>query len=157
MRVVLVRHGKAEPHAAHDAARALTPRGHAQALAAAGWLREALGDAGDIRLLASPYRRAQETAAPIAGALGLEVLTVAEITPDDDPRRALAAIEAAAQGAGTVVVVSHMPLVAGLAGWLQEGVLNVGRGFDLAEVRVLEAELPAPGLAREVAVFVPGH
>lgn len=157
MRIVLVRHGKAEPHAASDAGRALTPRGHEQAQAAAEWLSERLGDTGNVRLLASPYRRAQETAAPIAGALGLKVQTVAEITPDDDPRRALAAIEVAAQGAGTVVVVSHMPLVAGLAGWLQDGVLNVGRGFDLAEVRVLEAELPAPGLAREVTVFVPGH
>lgn len=157
MRIVLVRHGKAEPHAGTDAARALTHKGHEQARAAAQWLHETLGQGSGMRLLASPYRRAQETAAPIADVLGLAVHTVAEITPDDDPRRALAAIEAAGKGAETLVVVSHMPLVAGLAGWLQEGVLNAGRGFDLAEVRVLEAELPAPGLAREVAVYLPGH
>lgn len=157
MRIVLVRHGKAEPHAASDAARALTPRGQEQARAAAQWLRDTLGQGEGLCLLASPYRRAQETAAPIAAALGVAVRTVAEITPDDDPRRALAAIEAAGQGAETLVVVSHMPLVAGLAGWLQEGVLNAGRGFDLAEVRVLEAELPAPGLAREAQLFRPGH
>jgi phosphohistidine phosphatase len=156
LRIVLVRHGKAEPHAASDAARALTHRGHEQARAAARWLRETLAQCDGLRLLASPYRRAQETAAPIADALGVAVHTVAEITPDDDPRRALAAVEAAGKGAGTLVVVSHMPLVAGLAGWLQEGVLNAGRGFDLAEVRVLEVEMLAPGLAREAAVYVPG-
>ncbi len=150
-----MRHGKAEPYAADDAARALTDSGRAQAQATGEWLRETLGEAAGARLLASPYRRAQETAASLAPLLGLEVLTVAGITPDVDPRQALAAIEAAGQGAPLLVVVSHMPLMAALAGWLQEGVLNAGRAFDLGEARVLEADLPGPGLARELAVFIP--
>lgn len=150
-----MRHGKAEPHAADDADRALTDKGLAQAQATGAWLSEALGTLQGARLLASPYRRAQETAAPLAALLGMKVATVAGITPDVDPRKALAAIEAAGEGAQLLLVVSHMPLVAALAGWLQEGVLNTGRPFHLAEARVLEADLLAPGLAREIAAFVP--
>lgn len=157
MKIVLVRHGKAEPYAPSDAARALTANGLLQAEATGRWLCETLGAAHGARLLASPYRRAQETAAPIAALLGLETHTVAGITPDDDPRKALAAIEAAAAAAATLVVVSHMPLVAALAGWLQEGVLNVGRPFHLGEARLLEMDVPGPGAATEVAAFVPGH
>lgn len=156
MKIVIVRHGKAEPHAASDAARALTGQGHKQARATAAWLRERFGHGKGLRLLASPYRRAQETAASIAEALGHAVHTVSAITPDDDPRLALAAIEKAAHGAEVVVVVSHMPLVAGLAAWLEQGVLG-GRGFDLAEARVLEAEVLGAAQATALEAFVPGH
>ena len=49
----------------------LTERGRRQALAAARGLR----NSGVTRLLSSPMRRAQETAEPIAQALGLEIET----------------------------------------------------------------------------------
>lgn len=156
MKIVLVRHGEAEPRGSSDAARALTARGHEQALAAGAWLRAALADAGTARLLASPYRRAQETAQAIGAGLKLPVTTVDAITPDVDPRVALAAIEEAAAGASTLLVVSHMPLVAGLAAWMESGSLTGGRGFALAEVRVLELEVLAPGLATLVDLHVPG-
>lgn len=155
MRVVLVRHGEAEPRARSDAERALTPRGRQQAQLTGAWLQEAVG-AASLRLLASPYRRAQETGREIAGLLGVALQTEPAITPDDDPRRALAAIEAAAAGADVVVVVSHMPLVAALAAWLEEGVLSPGRGFGLAEARVLEMDAPGPGLASARDGFLPG-
>lgn len=157
MKIVIVRHGKAEPHAASDAARALTGQGHKQARATAAWLQERFGQEKGVRLLASPYRRAQETAQSIAAALGQVVHTVAAITPDDDPRLALAAIEKAGQAAEVLVVVSHMPLVAGLATWLESGVLGGGRGFDLAEARVFEADMPGPGLATAGEGYAPGH
>lgn len=156
MKLVIVRHGKAEPYAAHDAARALTGQGRKQARATAAWLRERLGHGAGLRVLASPYRRAQETAEPIAEALGHAIHTVAALTPDDDPRTALAAIEKASGTADVVVVVSHMPLVAGLAAWLEQGALG-GRGFDLAEARVLEMEIPGPGQATLAEAFAPGH
>lgn len=156
MKVVLVRHGEAGPHAGDDAARALTGRGWLQARSTAEWLRGELGTTTGVRLLASPYQRAQETAQVLAELLGTPVCTVAAITPDDDPRVALAAIEEAGAGADVLVVVSHMPLVAVLATWLTAGTLGSGRGFGLAEARVLEAELAGPGLATERAVHVPG-
>ena len=76
--MILLRHGQSEFNLAFTQTRRdpgivdpkLTPLGHQQAEAAAG----ALAGAGITRILASPYTRALQTAAPIAAALGLPVL-----------------------------------------------------------------------------------
>lgn len=157
MKIVLVRHGEAEPLRAVDAERALTANGVAQAKLTAAWLQRQIGAAGGAtKLLASPYRRAQQTAAVLSDALGVAVQTSAEITPDVDPRNALRAVDAAAAGSEWLVVVSHMPLVAALARWLEEGSLGSGQGFMLAEARILEAEVPGPGTATLHSRFIPG-
>lgn len=156
MKIVLIRHGEAVPFAADDASRALTSKGLQQARASAVWLRRELGGVAGARLLASPYRRAQETAGVLASVLELPVHALDAITPDGDPRMALAAIGRAGEGAEVWVVVSHMPLLAALAAWLESGVLAAGRGFGLAEARILEAELPGPGLATSRSVYIPG-
>jgi probable phosphoglycerate mutase len=78
MRLLILRHGESHSNA-HPTAAALpeaegdrlTETGRAQAEAAARWLAERDFD----RLLASPMRRAQQTAEPIARATGLEVET----------------------------------------------------------------------------------
>jgi len=82
MRVLMLRHAQSVSNAEKEAASLpdevgdrLTERGHAQARIAAA----VLGDRGITRLIASPMRRAQETAAPIAEALGLEIETDPEI------------------------------------------------------------------------------
>ncbi len=72
-RLVLARHGETVWHAENRYAGGasdidLTERGLAQAEAMAGWARSRAFDA----LVASPVRRALETAAPVAAALGLE-------------------------------------------------------------------------------------
>lgn len=153
MRLVLVRHGEAEARAVTDAARALTAQGRQQARATGHWLAGEL--AGPLQLLVSPFRRAQETAAEIAACLPQSVtLTVPRITPDDDPRQALEAIAAVA-AQEQVVVVTHMPLVAGLHQWLCESVIVGGRPFGLAEARCYALEALAPGLAVPAAGFVP--
>ncbi len=153
MRLVLVRHGEAEARAATDAARALTAHGRQQAAATGRWLAAAL--AGPVQLLVSPYRRAQETAAEIAACLPQAVtITVPRITPDDDPRQALEAV-AGVVTLAQVVVVTHMPLVAGLHQWLCESVIVGGRPFGLAEARCYALEALAPGLAVPEAAFVP--
>lgn len=80
MRALFLRHGESA-HNAHTGAEALadaegdrlTGRGRAQAEAAAA----ALTGHGVTRLLASPQRRAQETAAALRDALGVEVETLA--------------------------------------------------------------------------------
>lgn len=156
MKIVLVRHGEAMPFAADDASRALTSKGLQQARASGAWLLRELGGVKGAKLLASPYLRAQETAGVIAGVLELPVHALDAITPDGDPRVALAAIGQAGEGAEVLVVVSHMPLVAALAVWLEAGVLAAGRGFGLAEARIFEADLPAPGLATPRSVYIPG-
>ena len=75
--MILLRHGQSEFNLHFTATRKdpgiadprLTPLGHEQAEAAA----VALAEAGIERIIASPYTRALETAAPIARRLGLPV------------------------------------------------------------------------------------
>lgn len=75
--MILLRHGQSEFNLHFTATRKdpgipdpkLTPLGHEQAEAAA----EALADQGVRRIVASPYTRALQTAAPIARRLGLPV------------------------------------------------------------------------------------
>lgn len=80
--MILLRHGQSEFNLHFSATRkdpgivdpALTPLGHDQAEAAA----EALAGMDIRRIIASPYTRALQTAAPLARRLGLPV----EIVPD---------------------------------------------------------------------------
>ncbi|WP_043835216.1 histidine phosphatase family protein [Muricoccus aerilatus] len=75
--MILLRHGQSEFNLHFNATRQdpgiedprLTPLGHEQAEAAA----EALAAQGVTRILASPYTRALQTAAPLARRLGLPV------------------------------------------------------------------------------------
>lgn len=79
--MILLRHGQSEFNLLFTATKRdpgipdpkLTPLGHAQAEAAT----EALAGQGIRRILASPYTRALQTAAPIARRLGLPI----EVTP----------------------------------------------------------------------------
>ena len=106
-------------------------------------------------LACSPLRRARETAARIQQALPQASLRIVDhLTPGDDVRQALAAIETVSVG-GTLIVVSHMPLIAGLANWLSEGVSGGGQPFGLAEARAYELELPGPGQAKLMKQFLP--
>ncbi|MDW7747204.1 SixA phosphatase family protein [Halomonas sp.] len=86
-RLLIMRHGEAAP-GGPDAERELTPRGEEEARRMGRWLaaREEL-DLPRLRLLASPYVRARQSAAWIAEPLGLEIETLPIITPDDPPRR----------------------------------------------------------------------
>ncbi|MGX9966579.1 histidine phosphatase family protein [Roseomonas sp. F4] len=76
--MILLRHGQSEFNLHFSATRRdpgiidprLTPLGHSQAAAAA----EALAAEGITRIIASPYSRALQTAAPLAERLGLKVL-----------------------------------------------------------------------------------
>lgn len=75
--MILLRHGQSAFNVVYTATRrdpgivdpALTPLGHAQAAEAA----ESLAEAGVRRIIASPYTRALQTAAPIARRLGVPV------------------------------------------------------------------------------------
>lgn len=155
MRLVLVRHGEAEPVRTGDAERALTGHGRKQAALTGKWLAAALEGGGGCRLLASPYRRAQETAALLNEALHAEYRTLSAITPDEDVRRAVQALDRASSGASVVVVVTHMPLVAALASWLETGSFSDGRSFALAEARVYAVDELGPSLATLQAHYIP--
>jgi phosphohistidine phosphatase len=116
MDLILWRHAEAED-GAPDLERRLTPRGQKHAARVAVWLQQRLP--AKFVVLASPARRAQET----AQALGVPFKTVAALAPG----AAVAAVLEAAEWPErktAVVVVGHQPdlgrvalqLVAGAAG-----------------------------------------
>ena len=90
-----------------DLDRALTPTGEQQAARIGRWLAGVVP--ASARVLASPARRTQQTAA----ALGRSFDTVPSIAPGASPQEVLAAA-GWPQAAQTVVVVGHQPTM-GLA------------------------------------------
>ena len=110
--LALLRHGRASGQGL-DAA--LTPEGIVQlqkvaaVLRAEGWR--------PATILASPLTRAMESARTVAAGLGLErqAVVLRELAPDSEPVDALHAIDAAAHGSTSILVVSHLPLVARIA------------------------------------------
>ncbi len=116
MELILWRHAEAED-GADDLARRLTAKGHAQAAAVAKWLRRHLPP--EHVLLASPARRAQETAA----ALHAAIRTDEHLAPGASVH---AIVEAARRhkDRGLVIVVGHQPDLGRVAAHL------VGRTHD---------------------------
>jgi len=105
VRVYLVRHGKAEQHAAHgDAARRLTPEGRARFAAFAAEIAPRLQIA---RVVSSPFARARETAKILAAATGARLEEEGELASGKSSGRELLAL-ARRKGAG-VALVGHNP------------------------------------------------
>ncbi|WP_372613709.1 phosphohistidine phosphatase SixA [Halomonas sp.] len=152
--LLIMRHGQAG-NGSPDASRTLTARGRDEGLCMATWLagRDDL-DLSRLRLLASPYRRAQQTAELIAEALEAELETLPIITPDDSP---VAAVDWLLEldGGEPLLLVSHMPLVAALTGLLVEGRSDRGPGFPTAAIAELEADVFANGCARIIRFTSP--
>ena len=114
MDLILWRHAEAED-GLPDLERRLTPRGHKHAARIAAWLQQRLP--AKFVLLASPARRAQET----AQALGVPVRTVASLAPGASVRDILAAVEWP-EHKTAVVVVGHQPDLGRAAAFLVSGV-----------------------------------
>ena len=150
-RLLIMRHGEAGP-GAPDARRKLTAGGQTEAARMADWLQyQALDGA---RILASPYRRARQTAEHLAAALGGEIETLPILTPDDPPAAVVDWL-LAQEAERPLLLVSHMPLVGALTGLLVEGRSDRGLGFPTAAVAELEAEVWAAGCARLVRFTAP--
>src|SRR5262249_44480912 len=68
-------------------------------------------------VLSSPYARALESARTLARGVGCEAPPVVlhELLPEREPLEAMQAIDAAAPGVASILVVSHLPLVGRLA------------------------------------------
>jgi phosphohistidine phosphatase len=101
MELILWRHADAEDRVP-DEARALTAKGEKQARRVAAWLKKRLPKGA--RVLASPAKRAQQT----AGALTRRFETSREVGTAAGPQ---AILDAAGwpDGEATVVVVGHQP------------------------------------------------
>jgi phosphohistidine phosphatase len=113
MELILWRHAEAadgDP----DSARPLTDRGRAQAETIARWLEPLLPR--ELRLIASPARRAQET----AEALGRAFETISEIAPGRDAAALLRAV-AWPDAKRAVMLIGHQPTLGAVAARLVEG------------------------------------
>lgn len=97
-----------------DLDRALTPKGERQAARMADWLNRQLPHGA--RVLASPARRAQQT----AKALDRKFKTVAELAPDGDVQGLLQAARWP-EGREAVLVVGHQPTLGQTVAWLLTG------------------------------------
>jgi len=113
MRVVIVRHGKADPvsETGEDADRPLAERGEAQA----GWLGARLGELEDrpTAVVCSDAVRAHDTARAIGGSLevGPEIDTRLRV---DEPASRAVAVIADHRDNGTLCLVGHNPQLAQL-------------------------------------------
>lgn len=148
-RLWIMRHGEAIA-GTPDRARELTAHGEAQVAAMVE--RLAGGRRKPTRLIASPYVRAQQTAAIMARELGLEIETHEGISPEGQPREVA---EWLLKQTGELLVVSHMPLVAMLTGLLVEGREDQGRPFPTAGLAELDAEVWAGGCAQLINFSAP--
>ena len=142
MKLWVLRHGEAEQRANTDAERRLTAHGREQVLHSAARLLDQPLQA----IVASPYVRAQQTAALVHGALGFAepVRTVPWLTPDSDVRQAIAELERL--GLEHVLLVSHQPLVGALVSVLEHGHVQQPAPMSTASLAELEGEWPLAGL-----------
>ena len=125
MRLLIIRHAIAEDREtfAHtgqdDSLRPLTAEGRRKMLRAAGSLVSLVPSLDAI--LTSPFVRAADTAAIVAGAYGgMATQTVDALVPDASPN-ALPPVLRSAVGDSVVAVVGHEPHLSTLAAWLLTG------------------------------------
>ena len=116
MELLLWRHGEAEP-GVPDLGRALTGKGEKQARRVAAWLHAHLPDSA--RILVSPARRAQQTAAALAELAPRKVKTVEALTPGASAEDVLNAV-GWPQARAAIVVVGHQPTL----GWVASRLLT---------------------------------
>nr|WP_269806762.1 MULTISPECIES: phosphohistidine phosphatase SixA [unclassified Pseudomonas] len=147
-----MRHGEAEPRANSDAERRLTGHGREQVLRSAAHL---LGQPLQA-IIASPYVRAQQTAALVHGALGFAepVRTVPWLTPDSDVQQVIGEVERL--GLEHVLLVSHQPLVGTLVGLLEHGHCQQPAPLSTASLAELEGNWPLGGLMTLRSLRHPG-
>jgi len=125
MQLVVIRHAIAmereefAPTGRDDALRPLTARGEAKMKKAAAGLREVVPSI-DV-LAASPFTRAQQTAAIVGDAYdGLRAETTASLEPDSAMDDFIEWLRA--QRGETVAVVGHEPHLGTLVTWLMTGI-----------------------------------
>lgn len=120
MKLFVLRHGNAEMNAATDAQRQLTERGigETRAILTAS---ESLAEVTTI--IASPYVRAQQTAAIAARHLTLDVTTSDLLVPHARIESVVEMLES--YGDETLLLVSHQPFVGHFVDWLAD--LDPGR------------------------------
>lgn len=135
MRLMLMRHGEAESVFSRDSERALTSFGKEEVGRAAQRMCEQRLLAA--RTVASPYRRAVETASIVTDVLELPgALTSVLLTPETDPSSTVQMLAEQAEECHSLLAVLHQPLISRLVLHLSGDV----QPMSTASVAVLEGE-----------------
>jgi len=147
MKLVIARHGKAEPDSptGRDADRRLTPRGEQQAL----WLGRSLLAQGfeDALILASHAERARRTAEIIGDVLGIQPHLTPHLMIGRSASEAIEVIESNGS-ADRLILVGHNPTVSELAGILTHGLNCCHVGLKTGAAALIELKGTAtPGHA----------
>ncbi len=140
----IMRHGDAVSRAATDAERPLSDRGR---LEAASMVDLLLPNPPET-LWVSPYVRAQQTADIIIDGLAKarhtpQLKTVESITPNDNPFKVVELLSD--HSSGSLMLVSHNPLVSILLSLLTEGHNQAAIGMATASIACLQGEVPGLG------------
>ena len=162
-RLVVLRHAKAESHAASDRERPLTRRGRADAAAAGAFLRE-VAAVPDHAVVSAALRTRQtwEEVREASAAQATEEVT--ERLYGADPHEVLAELRLVPEEVRTVLYVGHNPTAETLALLLDDGQGNPDllrgllEGFPTATAAVFEVDGPwgtlAEGGARVAHLYV---
>lgn len=158
MLVVLVRHG---PAAAvdgtvvrTDAERPLSPEGRGRTAEAARGLATLLTQ--PLTIVTSPLRRAQETAAILAGALPLRgPLVTSEALALGGPYEEIVGEPAVRAAGGDVVLVGHEPSLEALASWLLTGQADLRLQIRKASALAIDHLGPPRRAGGTLAWFLP--
>lgn len=151
MKLILIRHGDAGAYTLPDELRQLSEMGQKQAQQTGLWLKQ---NSQPNQWISSPYLRARQTMQVLQTVCESQqsVDIVANITPDDDARTAIAALDAhLGEFDGVAVVVCHMNVIAHMTALLTG---TAAQPFSLAQACVLEGECGV-GLMWRVATFCP--
>lgn len=151
MKLWLLRHGEAEPSRGRDADRQLTVYGRQQVQAIARHLQEQTLD----QILSSPYIRARQTTEVLLEALGLDQspLLAPWLVPDEPVQAAVRQLDGL--HGGTILLVTHQPLVGLLGSWLCHGSLDHPLPMGTASLACLEGDFAVAGLMRLQALYHP--
>ncbi len=153
MKIILIRHGQAEGFQDQDSSRQLTEFGHKQAQQTADYIMKKYSP--DL-FVVSPYDRARQTLHAFQQhAPETPSKILANITPNARVNRALEDLSQLADDTiECMLVVSHMPIVANIAGALLG---EWATAYSLAEARVLECEVFTENLAMQIDGFIPAQ
>lgn len=149
MKLYLLRHGEAEAYSLTDESRELTERGKEHAQMAANWLAKVID--GPVSLWASPYLRTQQTAQPIADALAIDITHHQCLTPGMTAQKV---VNELIDEEGSIILVTHLPLVGRLASLLIEGSVY-DQPWSATEIWELQGDVFAPGCLTNTDVWYP--
>lgn len=143
MRLLLMRHAEAVPGRDDDPLRPLTEAG-CNALSHPGQaVLVALSEVSE--LLASPWLRAQQTAALMRSRTAAQTVQHTDLLlPSADPEAVLERLESVE--ADVLLLVAHQPLVGKLAALLCDGFHALPWAFSPADMAVIDLDWPAAGL-----------